>query len=99
MVGYCGPGQYEAVPDRLYVNQGDGTFREQLDAYGHDRAQRQGLVIAFWILDDDLRPEVYVGNDMTPNLLFTRGDSPLASPHRASRRDAMPRSAWRRVAR
>jgi hypothetical protein len=79
-IGYCGPAEYEAVPDRLYVNQGDGTFREQLDAYGMTGPNGKGLVIVVADLDGDLRPEIYVGNDMTPAFLFTRGDSPLAKP-------------------
>jgi hypothetical protein len=77
-VGYCGPGEYQGVPDRLYVNQGDGTFVERLDAYGMSVPDGKGLTIAVLDLDDDLRPEVYVGNDMTPNFLFTRVDAALA---------------------
>jgi hypothetical protein len=77
-VGYCGPGQYEAVPDQLYINQGDGTFQERLAEYGMNAPGGKGLALAVLDLDDDLRPEVFVGNDMMPNFLFTRGDSPLA---------------------
>ncbi len=77
-VGYCGPGQFKAVPDRLYVNQGDETFVERLDDYGMTASNGKGLVVAVVDLDGDLRPEVFVGNDMTPGFLFTRGDSPMA---------------------
>ncbi len=81
IVGYPGPGEYQGVPDRLYVNQGDGTFRDQLDEYGMAAPDGKGLVIAIVDFDEDLRPEIYVGNDMTANFLFTRGDSPLAKPY------------------
>jgi hypothetical protein len=84
-IGYCGPGEYDAVTDRLYINQGDGTFLEQLDAYGMTAPNGKGLVIVVVDLDDDLRPEVYVGNDMTPAFLFTRGDSPLAKSSGSAR--------------
>jgi enediyne biosynthesis protein E4 len=78
ITGYCGPGQYEAVPDRLYVSRGDGTFVDRLDEYGMSAAEGKGLSIVVVDLDNDLRPEVYVGNDMTANFLFTRRDSPAA---------------------
>jgi hypothetical protein len=83
-VGYCGPGEYHGVPDRLYVNQGDGTFVERLDAYGLTAPDGKGLTVVVLDLDNDLRPEIYVGNDMTPNFLFTRGDTPLAKTTDAS---------------
>jgi hypothetical protein len=83
--GYCGPGSYQAVPDRLYVNQGDGTFAESAESLGFVGADGKGLAVVAADLDQDLRPEVYVANDMAPNFLFTRaapaGDEPTTSPH------------------
>lgn len=82
--GYCGPGEYKGVPDRLYINQGDGTFTDQLDAFGMTADEGKGLAISIVDFDHDLRPEIYVANDMTANFLFTRGDAPLVE--RAKRR-------------
>ncbi|MBI5758344.1 MAG: CRTAC1 family protein [Planctomycetales bacterium] len=70
--GYCGPGEYDAVPDRLFENRGDGTFADMLDEWGFTAENGKGLAVAILDLDDDLLPEVYVGNDMAPNYLFTR---------------------------
>lgn len=74
--GYCGPGKYLAAPDRLYVNQGDGTFHEEAASWGLVGEQGKGLVAIAVDLDDDLQPEIYVGNDLTPNFLFTRTGQP-----------------------
>lgn len=76
--GYCGPGDYEPSPDRLYINSGDGSFVESLDAMGMTADEGKGLALVITDFDDDLRPEVYVCNDMTPNFLFTRSDNPNA---------------------
>lgn len=70
--GYCGPGQYNAVPDRVYLNQSDGTFREAAEELGLVADSGKGLVIIATDFDNDLVPEIYVGNDMTPNFLFVR---------------------------
>jgi len=76
--GFCGPGEYEAVPDFLYINQGDGTFVESLDALGMTAPEGKGLVICVADFDQDLVPEVYVGNDMTANFLFVSPKSSIA---------------------
>jgi len=76
--GYCGPGDYEAVPDRLYINQGDGTFLDKLDEFGMTAEKGSGLGIVIADFDNDLRPEVYVANDMSPNFLFALSDNPNA---------------------
>lgn len=70
--GYCGPGEYEGQPDRVFVSLGDGQFVEQSAALGLSGQFGKGLAIAGVDLDGDCRPEIYVGNDMTPNFLFTR---------------------------
>ncbi len=74
--GYCGPGRYNAVPDRVFINQGDGTFRDQAEALGMETSSGKGLALAILDFDDDLRAEVYVGNDLTANFLFTRSMIP-----------------------
>ncbi|MFO0906208.1 MAG: CRTAC1 family protein [Pirellulales bacterium] len=76
--GYCGPGEYHAVPDRLWINEGDGTFVDRLTELGMSVPNGKGLAITIVDLDLDARPEVYIANDMDSNLLFTRGDAPLA---------------------
>ncbi len=78
--GYCGPGDYAAVPDRLWLNQGDGTFVDRLESLGFSTPQGKGLAIVVVDLDADCRAEVYVANDMDANLLFTRSRSDAAGP-------------------
>ena len=73
--GYCGPGEYDAQPDRVYLNQGDGRFVESASELGLLGLNGKGLAICAADLDQDLRPEIYVANDMTPNFLFTRTES------------------------
>lgn len=82
--GYCGPGRYHAQPDRLYVNQGNGTFREDAAGIGLVGENGKGLVAIAADLNNDLKPEIYVGNDLTPNFLFTR--LPADAPGEASLR-------------
>jgi hypothetical protein len=72
IAGYCGPGSFPAAPDRLYCNQGDGRFVESSVALGMVGENGKGMSVAVLDLDGDLRPEVYVANDMTANFLFAR---------------------------
>lgn len=70
--GYCGPNKYEAVPDCAYLNQGDGTFIESGQQLGIDHPNGKGLAISVADFNNDRIPEIYVANDMTPNLMFSR---------------------------
>lgn len=70
--GYCGPGSYEGLPDAVYLNQGDGTFRNAAEELGLMGVDPKGLAISVLDLDNDLQPEIYVANDMARNYLFTR---------------------------
>ena len=76
---YCGPGEYEGVPDKLFVNQGDGTFVESATPWGLQRDNGKGLAVVAVDLDQDLKAEVYVANDMTENFLFTQSRPPFAN--------------------
>jgi len=72
--GYCGPGSYVGEQDQVWVSRGDGTFEERSADLGftETNGRGKGLAVSIVDLDDDLLPEVYVGNDMTPNYLYTR---------------------------
>ena len=72
--GYCGPGSYVGEQDQVWVSRGDGTFVERSADLGftETNGRGKGLAVSIVDLDDDLDPEVYVGNDMTPNYLYTR---------------------------
>lgn len=78
VAGYCGPGSFEGVADRVYRNMGDGRFEESASALGLAPPEPgKGMAIAIVDLDGDLRPEIYVANDMQANFLFTRGGGPV----------------------
>ena len=72
--GYCGPGEYQAIDDQVYLNQGDGTFVESAESLGFRAENGKGLAISAIDFDLDLAPEIYVANDMTPNFLFSTQD-------------------------
>lgn len=67
---YCEPHRFEAEPDLLFVNQGDGIFQEVSHELGIAEAGGKGLGVVIADLNDDRRPDIFVANDTTPNLLF-----------------------------
>jgi hypothetical protein len=64
----------DGVPNQLWINQGDGTFKEE--------AKKRGVADTGWSLaaafcdyDGDGRPDLYVANDYGENRLYhNRGD-------------------------
>jgi hypothetical protein len=67
---YCGPRSYRPVPDKLYRNDGNGTFTNVTDAAGIARADGAGLGVATGDFNRDGWPDLYVANDATPNQLW-----------------------------
>ncbi len=67
---YCHPDVYDGLPDRFYRNLGGLRFEDATVSAGFDGARGKGLGVAFSDLDRDGRPDLYVANDMTQNLLF-----------------------------
>ena len=68
---YCHPDVYNAAPDRLYRNRGDGAFDEIGAAAGvADTIDGKGLGVVFADYDDDGDSDAYVANDSTRNLLY-----------------------------
>ena len=73
--GYCQPGIFNGLPDRLYRNRGDGIFVDDAQTAGFEGARNAGLGVAFADFDDDGWVDLYVANDLDPNFLFSnRGD-------------------------
>ena len=81
--GYCHPKHFQGAPDRLYRNNGDGTFTDATetanirDPGGMFLGKGLGVVAADF--DADGNPDIYVANDDTPNYLFyNKGDGTFA---------------------
>ena len=74
---FCGPGEFAGLPDRLFTNLGNGQFSESADSFGFAGTSGKGLVALAADLDHDLQVELYVGNDLSPNLLYTRSRPPF----------------------
>ena len=70
-ITYCGPGQY-ALPamDRLYRNDGDGTFTDVTFDAGVNVAFGNGLGIVGADFNRDGLTDVFVANDMLVNQLW-----------------------------
>ena len=71
---YCDPAIFLGAADRYYTNRGDGTYEETADEAGLGQGSMgergRGLGVLFTDLDGDLRPDLYVANDVTINFLF-----------------------------
>lgn len=78
-IATCNPSFHDGVSDELYENQGDDRFRRATDTAGISQLSGKGLGVVIARLDEDRRPDIFVTNDTTPNLLFVNqsGDEGL----------------------
>ncbi|MFN7937144.1 MAG: CRTAC1 family protein [Bryobacteraceae bacterium] len=67
---YCHPRHYEGLPNQLYRNNGDGTFRDVSQESGIARHIGKGMGLAFADYDEDGRLDIFVANDTVRNFLF-----------------------------
>jgi hypothetical protein len=67
---YCGPEDFPAQSDRLYRNNGDGTFTDVSKTAGIELPEGRGLGVLVAELTGDHRPDLYVANDSSPSWLF-----------------------------
>jgi hypothetical protein len=68
--GYCPPSAFRAEPDKLYRNNGNGTFSDVSESSGIGAPAGNGLGLAIADFDDDGKLDIFVANDKTPNLLW-----------------------------
>jgi len=72
---YCTPAAYNAVPHRLYRNDGNGRFTDVSASSGIGRISAPGLGVAAADFNGDNRVDIFVANDGAANLLWiNRGD-------------------------
>ncbi len=69
---YCRPEAFDGVDDSLFINQGDGTFKEEgkrrgLASGGKDE---KGFGVVLTDVDNDNDLDIYVANDGTMNRLY-----------------------------
>jgi hypothetical protein len=77
----CPPAHFDALPHRLYRNQGDGTFRDVSRSAGlriarPDKDYGKGLGVIAVDVNGDGKPDLYVSNDTTGNFLYLNQSRP-----------------------
>jgi hypothetical protein len=72
---YCGPGDYQPIPDKLYHNDGHGHFLDVTEKAGINAAYGNGLGVVCADFNGDGRIDIFVANDKTPNQMWiNKGD-------------------------
>ena len=72
---YCHPRMYAPLPNRLFHNNGDGTFTDVSAKSGIAAFPGKGMGAAIADFDGDGRVDIFIANDTEPNFLFrNKGD-------------------------
>jgi hypothetical protein len=67
---YCNPTMFDGMADRLFRNNGDGTFTDVSKRAGIANPAGKGLGVTFCDYDRDGDTDIYVANDMVRNFLY-----------------------------
>ena len=67
---YCSPRFYQGLPNQLFLNNGDGTFRDVSKQWGIRAHIGKGMGAGMADYDLDGRPDVFVTNDAEYNFFF-----------------------------
>jgi enediyne biosynthesis protein E4 len=67
---YCSPKFYKGQPNQLFLNKGDGTFRDVSKEWGLRGHVGKGMGVGMADYDLDGRPDLFVTNDASYNSLF-----------------------------
>ncbi|QYO67075.1 CRTAC1 family protein [Leptolyngbya sp. 7M] len=71
---YPTPLLFDAVPDRVWRNDGNGRFTDITEPVGIKDSPQKGLALAIGDIDLDGHSDVYIANDTTPNQLWMNTD-------------------------
>jgi hypothetical protein len=67
---YCHPTMFDGVADRLFHNNGNGTFTDISKQAGIANPAGKGLGVTFCDFDRDGHTDIYVANDTVRNFLY-----------------------------
>ena len=67
---YCSPKFYKGLPNMLFLNNGDGTFRNVSKEWGIWQHVGKGMGVGMADYDLDGKPDLFVTNDTSYNSLF-----------------------------
>ncbi|MGA2349170.1 MAG: CRTAC1 family protein [Terracidiphilus sp.] len=67
---YCHPRFYKGLPDQLFLNQGDGTFKDVSKEWGIREHVGKGMGVGMADFDLDGKQDLFVTNDSEYNFLF-----------------------------
>ena len=67
---YCNPTIFDGVADRLFRNNGNGTFTDVSSRAGIANPAGKGLGVVFCDVDRDGDTDIYVANDLVRNFLY-----------------------------
>jgi len=67
---YCSPKFYKGQPNQLFLNNGDGTFKDVSKDWGIRDHVGKGMGVGLADYDLDGRPDLFVTNDASYNSLF-----------------------------
>jgi len=70
---YCTPESYQGQSPTLYHNQGNGTFEDVTTAAGLRTPSAKTLGVTMLDFDGDSWMDLFVANDLQPDLLFKNG--------------------------
>lgn len=71
----CSPQDFAAAQDHVFLNLGDGRFREGAEAWGLVATNGKGLGVIAADFDGDRKIEIFVGNDTAANFYFDQSDT------------------------
>ena len=67
---YCHPRFYKGQPSQLFLNQGDGTFKDVSKEWGIRANVGKGMGVGMADFDLDGKPDLFVTNDSEYNFLY-----------------------------
>jgi len=70
VLDYCSPSGYHGEQDRLFLNLGNGTFRDATAESGIVAPEGTGMGLVCADMDGDGDPDIVVANDSRPNFYF-----------------------------